>query len=310
MKSLNISVTPLVNGLEQHGEDKIEGYDSEHWEFDRVKGFECDDRQVYRDDKMNKKELKYREEGSCYAVPLEKDDDIHWRSPWLSCSGDAVYDERDGNRTPHSYDYIGQRLKIYWHPVDGDLVKVKPRGWFAGPPLGVLLGETSIPADVRLTETSKTINIDYEVIESNTVEEVVNEEEHDDEAENNAVEDESEEQHDDEDESKAVEEVESEEEHDDENESNDVAEVESEEEHDDEDRSHNGNNEEKIIQKSGCIKIHKVTIDFAALVHQHALILERQLRRQNSKIKQGRPLSPSEEAYYSLVSLAALKNAK
>jgi len=273
MKSLNISVTPLVNGLEQHGEDKIDGYDSENWKS--AGGCDYDIGQVYRYDKMDKKELEYREEESCFAVPLDKDDDFHWRSPWLLLSDAARYDECDSNSPPCTDDYIGQRLKIYWHPVDGDLVKAKPRGYYGfhrtRPPLGVLLGERSIPADVRLIGTRQTIrfsniSLDYEVIESNSVEEVVASEEEDYDEE-----------------------------------------VASDEEHDDKDRGNNGNNEEKIIQKSGCIKIHKVTIDFAALVHQHALILERQLRMQNSKIKKERPLSPSEEAYYSLVSLAALK---
>lgn len=67
----------------------------------------------------------------------------------------------------------------------------------------------------------------------------------------------------------------------------------------------NGNNEDPRTQKSRCIKIHKATIDFLALVDKHALILERQLAMQNSKFKKERPLSPSEKAYYSMVSLLA-----
>ena len=177
MKTLNLSITPLVNGTTQYGESKLDGYDSETFDvacWDPYEGATG----VVSFTKKEKVELEYHE-----GVYIPTDTDVatfSWDSGELE-EADEYDEEEEYGCENYTYAYRGQGMRVYWHPSDVDPVKSPARVGMWGEelePLGILVGEIRIGDNPSLGNKSRSIgrhaSIEYEVLQSN---ETVREEE-------------------------------------------------------------------------------------------------------------------------------------
>ena len=110
LKTLNLSVTPLVNGKEQYGECKIDGYDSESWDaLWQMWGEPID---VCEYTKRARVELSYHEDGANGADHSPIDDaasTFSWNSGSLSL--DAEEEDEENRSSSADYAYRGQLLR-------------------------------------------------------------------------------------------------------------------------------------------------------------------------------------------------------
>lgn len=174
LKTLDLYVTPLVNGMEQYGEWKIDGYDSESWDAMWQMWGEPTD--VYRYDKRAKVKLAFDENGENGPGYYPTDDvasTFSWNSGPLSL--DAEEEEDQSRSDSADYAYRGQLMRLHWHPTNSDPVKGRERGGMYGegkPSLGIrlasffILGNPTSAGAVSKTQNDTTI--DYEVLECNT----------------------------------------------------------------------------------------------------------------------------------------------
>ncbi|KAL7527963.1 hypothetical protein ACHAWF_002381 [Thalassiosira exigua] len=282
-KALNLTITPLVDGREQYGESKLDGYDSETWEGDAwgPGGPES----VTKYEKREKVDLAYRvsrrqqlaggasqEEFGYYPVNSDAAT-FSWNSGRLSCEEDD-YDEDEPDYGQWEYAkcaYAGQMLRVYWHPKVEDPLKAPLHQTYYGgsmPSLGFRVAEFEIccyrqpAAGAVITKSTRSggITISYEVLESDTAntEEVVE----DDESIGN---DES-------DGDDAVERVE---------------------------------RTIRYVKYSGKVRIRMIKADYGILVRLHARKVKSDLERRYSNIEKERPLKRSEKEYLKIVTAAA-----
>jgi hypothetical protein len=126
LRSARLSITPLVDGMEQHGESKMDGYDSETFE---ISGDDFE-QYVWSYEKRNKIDLVFAEqddEKNGLFCPNDQDTSsstFNWKSNSLSSK---TWQEDDYNRMACEDDYVGQHFKLYWHPDPQDAVEVPKR---------------------------------------------------------------------------------------------------------------------------------------------------------------------------------------
>ncbi|KAL3774868.1 hypothetical protein ACHAWO_001183 [Cyclotella atomus] len=174
LKTLNLSVTPLVNGKEQYGECKIDGYDSESW--DALWQMWGEPTDVCEYTKRARVELSYHEDGENGADHYPIDDatsTFSWNSGSLSL--DAEQEDEENRSSSADYAYRGQLLLVYWHPSQADPIKGKERVSMYGegkPSLGILVASFYLHTNSENTglvsRSQNGITIDYEVLECNT----------------------------------------------------------------------------------------------------------------------------------------------
>ena len=275
MKTLTLSITPLVNGKERYGQGKIDGYDSETfdvgcWGTDDVGG--ASDVVCY--DKKEKVSLEYREvDGGYYPTDetAAAATTFSWDSGELNVAAEPDDAEECEERADYStYAYRGQMMRVYWHPSSEDPVKPQTRAeldiWSGGiiqkPSLGVLVAEFYLGRRLNegnRTKSSRYASIDYEVVESNALQ--------------------------------REEEVEE----------SDIG-------SDDDDDDQDGDRRRKVckyIRYSGTVKITKLSVDYRLLVEKHAQRVGAELRQKHMNIKKERPLTQSEKDYEELVTKVA-----
>lgn len=174
LKTANFHITPLVDGVEQYGDDKFDGYNSETWEINGDPAIEdgglcrykkCDEvllGPLLDDDGEERL-------GTVTVVPTDPEKaEFKWSSPYLYVDVDE--DDR-GYKTDVDH-YIGQVLRVYWRPDPVDGVQEKQRTDMYDtilPSLGIgvyrfYLGEA--PKTGLNTVTRSGVTIEFEVLES------------------------------------------------------------------------------------------------------------------------------------------------
>lgn len=271
-KTLDLSVTPLVNGMQKFGDDRVDGYDSETFYSE---GFDC----VVQYSKKEKISLDFQpsETGDGEYEPTNVDAaSFSWDSGKLDRYSDDEH-TRDYDDSDYSeYAYWGNKFRVYWKPKDSDLVKSPERStdFYGGqkPSIGFKIAEFSLHRQPDIGIVTQTtiggVIITFEVLESNTSE---------------------------------TEEVEEEEE---------ISEYETDEEAEDGVRrvvrivENMGN----YIQFTGRIKLIRVKVDFSVIVRLHARQVLRQLSSKYGRIQRERPLTTTESEYLKFVNLASVLN--
>lgn len=275
VKTLDITVTPLVHGKQRYGEGKFDGYDSETFDADCFE----EDANIVEYTKQEKILLGFQpsETGGGGYEPTNTDTAIFsWDTGKL---GKTPYDDDyqiDYDEGHSEYDaYNGQMLRMYWHPKDSDPIKSPKRVDidYCGHQrqklnIGILIAE--FPLSSRYNAGTKTIShsgvtVSFDVLESNVSE---------------------------------TEEVDEEEE---------ISEYETDEEAEDGVRRVVKIVEkvEKYIQFSGRIKLIRVKVDVSVIVRLHASQVMRELYREYGRIKKERPLTTTETEYQKFVDLAS-----
>ena len=277
LKTLNLSVTPLVNGFEQYGESMLDGYDSETCDAVLQMWGETTDMIHYK--KKEKIELAFREDEEAGAGHYPIDDTLStydWDSGWLNNNIDEEEDAEEGynNADDANYAYRGQAMRVYWHPSQVDPVKAKERGVsFYGeskPPLGILIAFFRLyrnPSNTgNVAKKQGDVAIDYEVVECD-----ISKRERVDEVE-------------------------------------EISDVESDEEADDGLRRVVTTIEHKYhsIKYSGKVRIMKIQVDFSVLVREHAEKVHREINSMHQLVLKERPLTHAEKEYKEFVA-AVLK---
>eukprot|EP00978_Attheya_sp_CCMP212_P023397 scaffold71588_cov47-Attheya_sp.AAC.3 len=288
LRTAKFSIIPLVDGMKQYGPDKLDGYDSLTFETGDI------DDPVWRYRMQAKVDVEFddeQNENGCFR-PCNRDT-VHffWNSGFLSVGSGNYYSDDDYqyNNSGQEYeeDYMGQILKLYWHPDPHDGVEVPRRFSVYGrqlPSLGIFLGSVCLydTPDVGITRKrlleDDSFYIEYEVLRSSREErEIENEETQpdaysDDESElevNDASDDESEHEND---------------------ASDDKSELEVNDASDDESEHEN----ERQVQFSGEVHITKLKIHFGVLLSKVAEQQLRRLKSEHAKISESRPLRSAE----------------
>ena len=161
--SARLSITPMVDGMELHGESKMDSYDPET----------CDhsgspfEQRVWSYNKRKNIDLVFVEhdEEKGFFCPADQDassSTFSWTRGDLS---KTWQDEDDYNRRECEDDYVGQQFKLYWHPHPHDGVEVPSRyNMYQGvsmPSLGVLLGKVDIGINPPEGLTRKKLEVEY-----------------------------------------------------------------------------------------------------------------------------------------------------
>ena len=268
--SLDISITPLVNGMWRRSKndtnDAIDGYDEET--YDEL----CND--PFEANAYTKKDivtLDFREggEGPGY-YPIDTSKSVFsWDSGKLL--RDADEDDSDSDIDGYAdYAYNGQMMRVYWHPKKEDPIKAPPRmcafPWGRPkPPLGIRLGAIYVKNKAtigRVVGKGRGIILEYDVLESSDEESPVDD---------NFSEEED-------------------------GGGNDMEDGENKEK---------GEKRTWMIRHQGKITIVKAQIDFGILVRKHARAIKFNVERKHSKVQEERPLTNVEKEYKKLVDLAA-----
>ncbi len=275
VKTLDITVTPLVHGTQRYGESKFDGYDSETFDADCF----AEDANIVEYTKREKILLDFQpsETGDGGYEPTNTDAaTFSWDTGKL---GRTPYDDDyqiDYDEGHSDYDaYHGQMLRVYWHPKDSDPIKSPKRVDidYCGhqtpkPNIGILIAE--FPLSSRYNAGNKTIShsgvkVSFDVLESNVSE---------------------------------TEEVDEEEE---------ISEYETDEEAEDGVRRVVKIVEKmaKYIQFSGRIRLIRLKIDFSVIVRLHASQVMKKLYHEYERIKKERPLTTTESEYQKFVGFAS-----
>lgn len=267
VKTLDLSITPLVCGMGCYGDSKMDLYDEE---TSVVDSWECGEVRHYS--KKGDVSLIYQTpevtgiEGGYYPVNTEAAT-FDWDSGTLLRDLDEDDDEDHDNADWAEYAYSGHLMRVFWHPSQADPVRPPERRDFYGqakPSLGVRIAEFYLfrrPNCGNVTESQQGVTINYEVLESNA--------------------------------SQTEEEVEASEEEN--------------KDSDEEGNGAGGTfgQMRRYIQYSGKIKLDRVKVDFGILVRAHACKVKGELRRKYSNILKERPLTQTEKEYDKLVAVAA-----
>jgi hypothetical protein len=264
IESLDLALTPLVDGMERHGDDKFDSYHDACFVSDPMGEY------IVAYTMRDKVPLVFKKEdgkeGAFEPAAGTRADEFIWHSTLLEdssryeCSSEGVLDCAD--------DYSGQLMRVYWHPGNDDLVTPPERIGNYGQPLpslGVLLAELDVeynPEKGTTTERRNGVCLEYAVLESSR-EEYVGED-----ADESYYGDDG----------------------DDENNS-----------HGDDCDERRQQEKRVYITYKGKIKIKKVNVDFGVLVKAHAIQLFRKLKRANAQIEKERPLTEKEKNYALLV---------
>jgi hypothetical protein len=270
-KTLDLTVTPLINGKQRYGDYKLEGYDSETFSTD---GFGPDGPEYVTEyTKLENISMSFQPSeigGGGYEPTNVNTATFSWDSGKLDRYAEDEHDRDEDDASYSEYAYRGAKLRVYFQPKDTDPIKspLRSGGMFGEqqPSLG-FHAQFSLPRQSNIGIVSKSqrgVTINYEVLESNTseTEEVVEEEE--------------------------------------------VSEYETDEEAEDGVRrvvkivERMGN----FIQYSGRIKVIDVKVDFSVLVRLHASEVMRELNRKYGSILRERPLTTTETEYLQLVESA------
>mmetsp|Transcript_39858 Transcript_39858/g.72938 ORF Transcript_39858/g.72938 Transcript_39858/m.72938 type:complete len:506 (-) Transcript_39858:76-1593(-) len=271
VKTLDLSITPLVNGTGCYGYFSIDGYDEETFAVEKW-GFDGGHSDIKQYSKKEDVSLLYQPpeeagiEGGYYPVNTEAAT-FDWESGTLLRDLEEDEDEDHDSADWAEYAYHGQLMRVFWHPSQADPVHPPERRDFNGqakPSLGVIIAEFNLrrrPDCGNVTKSQKGVTINYEVLESNASQ---TEEEEDA----------------------------------------------PEEENKDSDEEGNGagsplGQTRRYIEYSGKIKLNWVKVDFGILVRAHACEVKGELRRKYSNILKERPLTQTEKEYEKLVALAA-----
>lgn len=272
LKTLDLSVTPLVNGFEQYGDFLLEGYDSET--CDAVWQMWGEPTDMIHYNKKEKVALAFRESGDAGAghYPIDNTMSTYdWDSGWLNDDIDEEEDREKGYNDAHNanYAYRGQAIRVYWHPNQVDPVKAKERGVSlyggAKPPLGICVASFRLYGNPRNTgneaKKKRGVAIEYEVIECDTSKE------------------------------EGVDELE------------EISDVESDEEAEDGLRRVVKTIEHKyhLIKYSGKVRIIKIQVDFSVLVREHAARVQREINSKHQRVLKERPLTHAEKEYKQFV---------
>jgi len=274
MKTLNLSITPLVNGTMCYGYDQMSSYDEETGDLGTWDVCEGD----FKFSQYSKKsvvslichslEEAEIEDGWYHPVNTE-DATFDWDSGELLRDAEEYQDDHD-NAEWAEYAYSGQLMRVFWHPSPED--RICPPGrtdCYAEikPSLGVRIGEFYLqrpPNCGNVTQSQKGITISYEVLESNTSE---TEEEEEEEEEEEMW----------------------------------VGNI-------DEEGISAGSNirrTRRYIKYSGKIALGRVKVDFGVLVRAHACKVNGELCHKYINILKERPLTPAEKEYKTFVELAS-----
>ena len=128
VKTLDITVTPLVHGKQRYGYGKFDGYDSETFDADCF----AEDGNIVEYTKREKILLNFQpsETGGGGYEPANTDAaTFSWDTGKLDTTPPDDEDYQSDDDAGHSpYDaYHGQMLRVYWHPKDSDPVKSPKR---------------------------------------------------------------------------------------------------------------------------------------------------------------------------------------
>ena len=176
LKTLDFSVTPLVNGFEQYGECKIDGYDEENW--DAVWQPDGEPTEVFRYDKKDRVKLRYqeREESGAGFYPIDLGTStFSWNSGDLDLDIDEFDDEDHDKADYAEYAYRGQVMRVYWHPSKADPIQAPCRIAYGPlkPSIGILLASFHLYSNPNSVgsrlKSQGDIVIGYEVLECDTV---------------------------------------------------------------------------------------------------------------------------------------------
>jgi hypothetical protein len=288
LRSTRLSITPLVDGMEQHGQSKMNGYDSERFERSG------DDCIVWRYDKRNMIDLVFAEQDDENGVFCPTDQDtssstFSWKSNILPSRIWRQEEDDDYSRMGcDDNDYVGQHFKLYWHPDPHDGVEVPKRnhGNHQLPSLGVFVGKVDLgitpPEGVtrkRLEvkcgrSNAETAYIEYEVLRSSE-----REIEMDDTSDDEIESDESEE---------------------------DNTHGESKEEHFCHAKDERSTQSRKMYEFAGQASFKRLKINFSTLLSIVALQHLNKLKGEYDTIMKTRPLRPAEVEMMAVVQKAAL----
>jgi len=266
LASLDLTLTPLVDGRYRAGDDNYHFYDSdncskvdENLHFVSYKKRESMKLSSATDGYFHPRNVAAAtfswDRGSLKRYADDYDND--WGDTY-GTTGDST--EEDA--------YSGQKMRLSWHPRSTDLIKPSPRiNMYEQvlPSLGVSLAEFHFgdcPNQGVATKTSSSgyIVAEYEVLESNT-QEITEEEEQDDDGNVNGYDDDEEEE-----EKKVV--------------------------------------TRDYIRYSGTIKINRVKVDFGVIVREYAFKVQNKMKGEHLEILKERPLTEAEKAYYRMLSKA------
>ena len=273
LASLDLTITPLVDGKYRAGDDNYHFYDSDN----------CSkpDGELHFVSYKKREVIKLSSATDGYFHPCNipaatfswdsgslkrdlDDYDDHW-SDGYGRTGDSTEEEA----------YYGQKLRLSWHPRKADLIKPAVRTKMHGdvlPSLGIELAQFSLgrcrnQGIATETSMSRQISVEYEVLESNTQETSEEEEQE--------VDDDDDQDHDDEDDD-------------------------GEDDDDDEQKAATRH----YIQYSGTIKINRVKVDFGVIVREYAFKVQHKMKGEHLEILKERPLTEAEKAYYRMLSKA------
>lgn len=174
IKTVDLSITPLVNGTSHYGDSWMDGYDTETCKHDYDPYGDPSSIEYTKRDKVK---YAFQEEpvGGHYPVNAEAAT-FSWDSGELL--RDLDHDEDDGHdqRDWAEYAYNGNLLRVYWHPKDADDVNITERtpSIYGGvkPSLGLLVAEFYISGHQKqgvATKSQRGISVEYEVLESNAI---------------------------------------------------------------------------------------------------------------------------------------------
>lgn len=257
LQSAKFTITPLVDGMEKHGEDLLDGFDSE---TDEIAGdLECLQRWAYK--KCDNIELAPCRSGGgsgamsamgstrlprgkyCAAAGVEP---FTWSSNRLK-NGHRDEAVRFEAWDKFDEDYCGQKLVVRWHPGPQDGVQAGPRVGIYNqikPTLGVQVVSFELGSDPHLGRHHKEsglggISVTYEVTGC-VLTKFARERDHDDESEDE---------------------------------------------------------EAGEVQHSGGARVVDLSVDFGCLVRLHAIQLQRSVKREHQRLQKTRPLTVFEKSY-------------
>ena len=270
VKTLDITVTPLVHGKQRYGDGKFDGYDSETFDADCF----AEDASIVEYTKREKILLDFQpsETGEGGYKPTNADAaTFRWDTGKLDTTPDDEYDQSDDDASRSEYAYRGLMLRVYWHPKDSDPVKPPKRRDYYGrqnPSLGCRIAEFHLSSRYNagiMTKSQCGVTVTFEVLESNVSE---------------------------------TEEVDEEEE---------ISEYETDEEAESGERRVVKIVEKMghYIQFSGRIKVISVKVSFNVIIRWHAFQVKLELNRKYSRIKKERPLTTTESEYHKFVDFAS-----
>lgn len=171
VKTLDITVTPLVNGTQRFGSGRLDGYDPETFRDD---GFdEYANIAEYTKREKILLDFQHAETGDGGYNPTNTDAaTFAWDSGKLDRESDPEDEDWSETAEYSEYAYCGQMFRVYWHPTDSDPVKSPVHSVFYGQQksFGVLIAEFPLSnrCEAGITNISHSgVTLSFDVLESN-----------------------------------------------------------------------------------------------------------------------------------------------